>query len=540
MLYSFPSPWGVEEMFLWSIPNCSTCKLRKLEVKVPYLWSHWSTYQASVGVEFASLSLGPSITSMGGSRAQSPVRVGATIAMYTKTKTEVESIKDFIERSKQKMAQFNKDSKKYTIQNISGGKVIEVTLTVRSGFYAQSASMFKVLKIIKHFATTKGSLPIYMRGETGVGKTQLAEIFHYNSDRKDFPFEAINCAAISEHLLESELFGSCKGAYNDARDKPGIFELANGGTVFLDEVSALKSHHQTALLTTIDQKRARRVGADSDYDFDVQIISASNKSLTKMVEEGTFAADLYYRLEGINITIPPLRDREKDIVNLAEFFLENKNKRDKTNLKFSNDFKKSLEDYTYPGNIRQLEKIVEICMARCRIDEKEIIDFETLINADTDTDSRRELKGFGINTKSELVRFFQQHLTNIEYSNISAHDLSVEIISALKNETVTDLLKNELKILDDKSSSTLKIDNRTKELMENLVEHLNEILDLKDNKVSLLSFLKKVDDLTIFKEIEEIKLNSIKRLLEEGKTYREVGEMFEVTGQAIWNRIKQS
>ena len=199
-------------------------------------------------------------------------------------------------------------------------------------------------------------------GESGTGKELFARSIHEMSERKNEPFIAINCAAIPENLLESELFGYENGAFTGARKngKPGKFELANGGTIFLDEVGDLSLHLQPKLLRVIEYGQIERIGGVKAIKLDVRIIAATNKDLEVMVQNGEFREDLFYRLCVIPITIPSLRKRPEDIILLAEFFQNKYNEKFNKNItSISEKFKKRLLLYDWPGNVRELENVIE-------------------------------------------------------------------------------------------------------------------------------------------------------------------------------------
>lgn len=203
---------------------------------------------------------------------------------------------------------------------------------------------------------------VLILGESGTGKELFARAIHEMSIRKKEPFIAINCAAIPENLLESELFGYENGAFTGANKggKPGKFELANGGTIFLDEVGDLSLHLQPKLLRVIEYGQLERVGGIKSIKLDVRIIAATNKDLEVMAEKGEFREDLFYRLCVIPIMIPPLRNRPEDIILLAEHFLSKYNEKFKKNvITISEEVKKQLLLYDWPGNVRELENVIE-------------------------------------------------------------------------------------------------------------------------------------------------------------------------------------
>jgi Nif-specific regulatory protein len=226
-------------------------------------------------------------------------------------------------------------------------------------FVAKSKLILEKLDIIDRVAKTDSSVLIL--GESGVGKELIAEQIHLKSNRKDFPLIRVNCAALPEGLLESELFGHVKGAYTDAiQCRRGRFELANGGTIFLDEIGDLPLVLQAKLLRVIQQKSFEPVGASESISVDVRIVAATNKDIEQLVAKGEFRSDLYYRLNVLPMYIPPLRQRKEDILDLADFFLKKITR--ETNKKvqgFSDAAVEVLLSYDWPGNIRELENAVE-------------------------------------------------------------------------------------------------------------------------------------------------------------------------------------
>jgi two-component system, NtrC family, response regulator PilR len=226
-----------------------------------------------------------------------------------------------------------------------------------------SREMVKVYSTIKKVADTPANVLIL--GESGTGKELVAQAIHENSSRRNGPFVVINCGGIPENLLESELFGYIKGSFTGAySDKAGLFEIAHGGTIFLDEIAELPPLLQVKLLRVVQEKTFRRIGGSEDIRVDVRIISATNQSLTDNVKTGTFREDLYYRLNVIPLHLPPLRERKEDIPVLTKHFIE----------KYSREFGKEIKtisayalellmQYPFPGNIRELENIIERSIA---------------------------------------------------------------------------------------------------------------------------------------------------------------------------------
>lgn len=224
-------------------------------------------------------------------------------------------------------------------------------------------SKSKVMEDIKHLALriAKVDSTVLIEGESGVGKGVLSKFIHDNSNRREGPFIKVDCSALPESLIESELFGYEEGAFTGARKagKVGLIHLAHQGTLFLDEIGELPLNLQVKLLNVIQHKVFQKVGGTEKIDIDTRIIAATNRNLERMVDEGRFRSDLYYRLKVVPITLPPLRERNDDIVPLAKFFLDKHNSEYNFNKSFSPRAYKALVNYSWPGNIRELENEVE-------------------------------------------------------------------------------------------------------------------------------------------------------------------------------------
>jgi PAS domain S-box-containing protein len=226
-----------------------------------------------------------------------------------------------------------------------------------------SACMREVMNFVRRVAASEATT-ILLEGENGTGKDLVAKTLHYQSLRQAEPFIAINCAAIPDTLLESELFGYEKGAFTDARaQKRGIFELADKGTLFLDEIGEIPLMLQAKLLRVLEDQSFRRLGGLKDINLDLRVVAATNKNLREAVKEGAFRQDLYFRLNVIQILIPPLRDRTEDIVPLTRFFIEHYNRKFKRNIEGVTDASaKLLLTHDWPGNVRELRNAIERAM----------------------------------------------------------------------------------------------------------------------------------------------------------------------------------
>ncbi len=234
---------------------------------------------------------------------------------------------------------------------------------------AVSPKMRSVIEMINRIADSDAT--VLLEGESGTGKEVIAKAIHNNSLRKSGPFVAINCGAMPENLLESELFGHVRGAFTGANNtKKGLFEEANNGTIFLDEVGETSQTFQVKLLRVLQENEIRRVGDTKDIPIKVRVLAASNRELKKLVTENIFRKDLYYRLRVIPIYLPPLRERKEDILSLTDFFLTRFSERfGKQKLQISKDVQQKLEHYLWPGNVRELENTIERALILSREDE---------------------------------------------------------------------------------------------------------------------------------------------------------------------------
>lgn len=245
---------------------------------------------------------------------------------------------------------------------ISENRLLKEQLAERfsfAGIISQSAAMEAVLNTAGRVALSKA--PILIRGESGTGKELVAKAIHFASARKEKPFVAVNCAALNENILESELFGHEKGAFTGAdRQRQGRFEAADGGTLFLDEIGDIPLSTQVRLLRVLQEQQFERVGGTETLSVDVRVIAATHKDLESMIRLGSFREDLFYRLNVVAIDLPPLRNRREDIPPLLEHFLQryaHENKRKKT--AFSREAWELLLRYDFPGNVRELQNIVQ-------------------------------------------------------------------------------------------------------------------------------------------------------------------------------------
>ncbi len=242
-------------------------------------------------------------------------------------------------------------------------------LTAFSGIIGKDKEMLQLFQQIRDVASY--DYPVHINGETGTGKERVAEALHNESKRAGAHFVPVNCGAIPEGLVESELFGHVKGAFSGAiRERKGRCELAHKGTLFLDEVAELPKQIQVKLLRFLQEGTLERVGGEKSIHVDVRIISATNKDLSQEVEKGNFRKDLFYRLNVIPIELPPLRNRRNDIPLLISHFLERAKKDNASEMpEFSKDAVRVMMDYSWPGNVRELQNAVQFAIVRCKQNE---------------------------------------------------------------------------------------------------------------------------------------------------------------------------
>lgn len=247
---------------------------------------------------------------------------------------------------------------------VSQVKYLRSKIKDKTGFIVyRSRAMEGILKMIKRIAPT--DVTVLIEGESGTGKELLAKAIHDNSARRDKPFVAVNCSGLPETLLESELFGHKKGAFTDAiSNKKGLFEEADSGTIFLDEISDTTASLQTKLLRVIQEQEIRRVGEAHFTKINLRIVAATNRNLLVLVKQGKFRDDLYFRLNVMPISVPPLRDRKEDIILLTEYFIDKYSKKFKRKIKkITSGAFSQLIKYDWPGNVRELENIIERAIA---------------------------------------------------------------------------------------------------------------------------------------------------------------------------------
>ncbi len=248
------------------------------------------------------------------------------------------------------------------------------TSDARYQIIGDSPSMIELKRSIAKFARSQA--PVFICGASGTGKELVARQIHLQGSRANSAFVAVNCGAIPSELMESELFGHLKGSFTGATsDSEGLFKAAHGGTLFLDEIADLPLAMQVKLLRVIQEKSIRAVGAQQEEPIDVRIISASHRDLDSMVADGSFRQDLYYRINVIGIMVPVLCERGTDILQLADYLIEKHNYQNATSVSISEEALTALQNYPFPGNVRELENILERALALC---ENELIESSDL------------------------------------------------------------------------------------------------------------------------------------------------------------------
>jgi DNA-binding NtrC family response regulator len=263
-----------------------------------------------------------------------------------------------------------------------------------------SPAMVEIYKTASRVAPTDAT--VLIEGETGTGKELVARMIHRFSARSSQPFVPVDCASITASLLEAELFGALKGAYTGAdRDRLGVFESANRGTVLLDEIGDIELNFQVKLLRFMQEREIRPVGAARARQVDVRVLAATNRDLPQMVEDGKFREDLWFRLNVVRILIPPLRDRRGDVPLLARFFLNKYNARYKNSARLMESGIKALQDFTWPGNVRQLQHLIERLTILAPNDR---IDAEAVHHAITTMDARDETAETLVEAEEEQIR----------------------------------------------------------------------------------------------------------------------------------------
>jgi len=290
---------------------------------------------------------------------------------YASTETAVEALKlgavDYI------IKPFDVNELLHRVKNaIEKKSLLEENIELRAelskeegfeGIIGNNQKMLEIYSLIQRIAPTNST--VLIQGESGTGKELIAKAIHYNSLRKNKPFISINCGGLPETLLESELFGYIKGAFTGAyASKRGLFDVAEGGSLFLDEIGDMTPLMQTKLLRAIQERKIRPVGSTSEHSIDVRLITATNKDLLALVKESSFREDLYYRINVIKIEVPPLRERKDDIPILLQHFIEKYSQMlRKAEPQISKEAVKILEEYNWPGNVRELENVVERALA---------------------------------------------------------------------------------------------------------------------------------------------------------------------------------
>ena len=282
---------------------------------------------------------------------------------------------------------------------------------LRYQIIGESPAMADLKRSIAKFARSQA--PVFVCGESGTGKELVARQIHLQGARANAPFIAVNCGAIPSELVESELFGHVKGAFTGANtDNEGLFRAADGGTLFLDEIADLPLPMQVKLLRVIQEKSIRAVGSQQEQAVDVRIISASHKDLEAMVRDGDFRQDLYYRINVIGVTVPTLADRRQDIALLTDFLIDKHNRQHGTTIGISRAALEALASYAFPGNVRELENILERALALCENEQIEPDDLQ-LPEIDPGADVQPSLEQMTQNLeKQQIVAALENHRWN--------------------------------------------------------------------------------------------------------------------------------
>ena len=317
------------------------------------------------------------------------------------TKNRLWSILNHIKQNREltKEVQYLKKKITHIEQGISDFEII-----------GQSNSMKRVFKLMEKACSS--SISVSIHGETGTGKEVVAKSIHKNSARSSNKFVAVNMAAVPENLIESELFGHEKGSFTGATmRRQGKFEEANGGTIFLDEIAELNLNMQAKLLRVLQESEVTPVGSNKEIKLDLRVIVATHRNIGRLVQEGKFREDLFYRLMGLQITLPPLCERGDDILLLSEFFLDNYvEKNGLPEKRFSEEAKEKLLSYNYPGNVRELRSMVELCavMSESALITKDEIKFFGLESEQAQTLREKPLKEHC----NDIIKYFLDKYDN--------------------------------------------------------------------------------------------------------------------------------
>ena len=333
------------------------------------------------------------------------------------------------------------------IEKLSEEKIRELK---KESIIGRSPEMQEIYKLIGKIAAS--DVTVLVTGESGAGKEVIARAVHYNSLRADKPFMAINCTALHENLIESELFGHEKGAFTGAyTQKLGKFEIANGGTVFLDEIGDMSPELQAKLLRVMEEKRFVRVGGTKEISVDIRIIAATNRNLEKAIMDGKFREDLYHRIKVINIKIPPLRERKEDIPSLVEHFLASFALRGNLIYRVSAEAMIKLQSYDWPGNVRELKNIIESAIAISR--DGTIFPDHLLLSKESQQNlmSAKEtlIKNPWENIKNLISIIVDEEISKIDLIEVEEGNLYSEIIDEFEKDFLEKIYrqlgKNQLK-----------------------------------------------------------------------------------------------
>jgi len=335
--------------------------------------------------------------------------------------------------------------------------------TPLDGLIGESTAMREVYQLTRKFAASGAS--VLLMGETGTGKELIASSLHQLSDRASGPFVRVNCGALTETLLDSELFGHVKGSFTDAiRDRTGRFEAAHGGTIFLDEINSTSLTLQVKLLRVLQEREFERVGDSRTIPVDVRVIAASNCDLNELVAEGKFREDLFWRLNVLPIRLPALRRRGSDVELLVKHFLEvYSGINDKEISKIEPSAMQGLLDYAWPGNVRELQNYVEraVVLAEDSILEKKLLPAAVTGN----TEAARTAVFRPTDDESLIREFVYNHITKAEDE---AEDLHKQIVDPVEKELLTQVMEN-CNQTQTKAAQRLGINRNT--LYKKLVEH---------------------------------------------------------------------